>query len=158
MVNIGMYNEYSDENFGFDEEKIRSIVSCCLKLESLDFDCEVGVTFTDNEGIRELNREHRGIDKETDVLSFPMVEDVKNITPFDKNPENGNIYLGDIVISVPKAVSQAEEYGHSVEREIAFLTVHSMMHLFGYDHMEDEERAVMRQHEEAVLSELGILR
>ncbi len=140
------------ENCGFDEKKLEEIAECALSSEGYDFDCEIGVTFTDNEGIRELNREHRNIDRETDVLSFPMMES------FDNLNHGIDILLGDIVISLEKAAEQAEEYGHSFEREIAFLTVHSMMHLLGYDHMEEDERKIMREHEEAVLSKLGIER
>ena len=128
------------KNCGFDENKIQTIVKSCLESEMLEFDCEVGVTFTDNEGIRKLNYEHRDIDKETDVLSFPMIDDVACIGEFDINPENGMVYLGDIVISLEKADEQAKDYGHSFEREVSFLIVHSMMHLLGYDHMEEEEK------------------
>lgn len=158
-VIIELYNEQTAiKDCMFDEDKITEIVTACLKSEKLDFDCQVGVTFTDNEGIRELNLRHREIDRETDVLSFPMLDDISSISEVDKNPENGFVYLGDIVISLEKAEAQAEEYGHGFEREVAFLIVHSMMHLVGYDHMEDNQRAVMRQHEEKVLTELGILR
>ena len=146
------------KNHIFDAVKLKTVVEECLKSENLDFDCEVGVTFTDNEGIRELNREHRRIDRETDVLSFPMLLDVNDITEFDLNPENGMVYLGDIVISLEKAKEQSQEYGHSFEREVTYLTVHSMMHLFGYDHMDNTEKTVMREHEDAVLLNLGILR
>ena len=158
-INIVFFDEQEKtKDCGFDEKRIMDIVKACMVSENLEFDCEVGVTFTDNDGIRELNREHRDIDRETDVLSFPMLSDVNDISEFDINPENGLVYLGDIVISLEKAKEQSEEYGHTFQREIAYLTVHSMMHLFGYDHMEDGEKAVMREHEEAVLTELGILR
>ena len=158
-INIVFCDEQDKiKNCGFDENKMQTIVKSSLVSEKLEFDCEVGVTFTDNEGIRELNCEHRDIDRETDVLSFPMIDDVGSIGEFDINPENGMVYLGDIVISLEKADEQAKDYGHSFEREVSFLIVHSMMHLLGYDHIEEDERAVMREHEEAVLSELGILR
>lgn len=104
----------------------------------------VSVLVCDNAAIRELNAAWRKIDKETDVLSFPMEDD--------------GVMLGDIVLSLEKAYSQAEEYGHSPAREIGFLTVHSMLHLYGYDHMEEEERKEMRAMEEKILSEIGLLR
>lgn len=143
---------------GMTESRLEEIIVCCLEHENISYGCEVGVTFTGDEDIRNLNCEHRGIDRKTDVLSFPMLADAGNAGKTDINPETGLVYLGDIVISVETAVAQAEEYGHSVEREIAFLTVHSMMHLLGYDHIEGEERKVMRMHEEAVLNKLNITR
>ena len=158
-ITIDFYDEQDRiSDCGFDEEKIKIITKACLEAEKIGFDCEIGVTFTDNEQIRRLNCEHREIDRETDVLSFPMLSDVNDISELDMNPENGMVYLGDIVISLEKAAEQAEEFGHSFEREVSFLIVHSMMHLVGYDHIEDDERTVMREHEEAVLSNLGILR
>lgn len=105
---------------------------------------EVSVLICDNEAIRELNREWREIDKETDVLSFPMEDD----SPL----------LGDIVLSLEKAYEQAEAYGHSTAREIGFLTVHSMLHLYGYDHIEEEDRVEMRAMEEKILTDIGLLR
>ncbi len=105
---------------------------------------EVSVLITDNAGIRELNRTYRQIDRETDVLSFPMEDD--------------GLLLGDIVLSLEKAYAQAEEYGHSPAREMGFLTVHSMLHLYGYDHMEEEERVEMRRMEEKILAAMGLHR
>lgn len=105
---------------------------------------EVSVLVTDNAGIHALNREHRDIDRETDVLSFPM--------------EDGEGLLGDIVLSLEKAYAQAAEFGHSPTREVAFLTVHSMMHLFGYDHIEEDDRIKMRAMEEKILSGMGLMR
>ena len=107
---------------------------------------EVSVLITDNERIHELNREFRNVDKPTDVLSFPM------------DSEGDEAMLGDIVISLETALAQAEEYGHSLAREISFLTVHSMMHLFGYDHETDEDRTEMREMEEKVLTILKLPR
>ena len=112
------------------------------------------VTFTDNDGIREINKEYRDIDKETDVLSFPMTDEGEEFTV---NPETGCKMLGDIVISVEKALAQAEEYGHGFKREIAFLTVHSMLHLLGYDHEKsEEEEKEMFGKQEIVLEALGL--
>ena len=131
---------------------------CChavLELEQFKGSVEISVRFVDNEMIRELNREYRNIDRETDVLSFPLGED----GVYDVNPATGAYLLGDIVISVPKAMEQAEEFGHSLEREIGFLTVHSMLHLLGYDHVNGGLAAVrMREKEEQVLTQLGLKR
>ena len=131
---------------------------CCLASlvsEGIEADTEISVTFVDNARIRELNREFRGIDKETDVLSFPLLEkeELKTIDP------TLPLALGDIVISVEKAMEQAESFGHSIEREISFLTVHSMFHLLGYDHVDGGLAAVqMREKEEGVLAKLGLSR
>ena len=131
---------------------------CChavLVQENFEGSAEISVTFVDDEQIRELNKKHRDIDKSTDVLSFPLGEDGK----YDVNPETGAKILGDIVISMETAVRQAEEYGHPLQREVAFLTVHSMLHLLGYDHVNGGLEAVhMREKEEAVLTQLGLKR
>ena len=131
---------------------------CChavLELERFSGSAEISVRFVDNEMIRALNLQFRGIDSATDVLSFPLGEDGQ----YDVNPDTGAFLLGDIVISVPRAMEQAEEYGHSLEREIGFLTVHSTLHLLGYDHVEGGLQAVrMREKEEQVLSQLGLKR
>ncbi len=131
---------------------------CChavLVQENFEGSAEISVTFVDDEQIKELNKKHRDIDKSTDVLSFPLGENGK----YDVNPETGAKILGDIVISMETAVRQAEEYGHPLQREIAFLTVHSMLHLLGYDHVNGGLEAVhMREKEEAVLTQLGLKR
>lgn len=131
---------------------------CChavLLLEGFTGSAEISVRFVDNEMIRTLNAEYRNLDRETDVLSFPQGEN----GIYDQNPDTGAYVLGDIVISVQKAMEQAEEYGHSLEREIAYLTVHSMLHLLGYDHVDGGLEAVrMREKEEQVLSQLGLKR
>lgn len=141
---------------------IEHVLEQGAEMEELPFDAEVSVSFTDNEGIRRLNREQRGINRATDVLSFPMLEltpgVLAQIGPEDLDPETGRVYLGDIVISLERAAQQAEEFGHSLERETAFLAVHSLLHLLGYDHMNDEERQLMRRHEEAVLTALSLTR
>ena len=134
------------------------IKRCCnavLAYEKVEFPAEISVSFTDDEGIRQLNGSYRNKDSATDVLSFPMGED----GVYDKNEETGNYLLGDIVISMERAVEQAHLYGHSLERELGFLTVHSMFHLLGYDHEAGGlEARVMHEKEEAVLSELGLSR
>ena len=134
---------------------IRRSCVAVLRMEEFQGSAEVSVRFVDNEMIRELNKKYRNIDKETDVLSFPLGEN----GVYDVNPDTGAYLLGDIVISVQKAMEQAEEYGHSLEREIAFLSVHSMLHLLGYDHVNGGLEAVhMREKEEEVLTQLGLKR
>lgn len=128
---------------------------CChavLELEKFDGSAEVSVTFVDNERIHELNKQYRNIDRETDVLSFPLGEN----GVYDTNLDTGAKMLGDIVISVEKAVEQAELYNHPLQREIGFLTVHSMLHLLGYDHEAGGlEEVHMREKEETVLTQIG---
>ena len=131
---------------------------CChavLELEGFEGSAEVDVTLVDNDQIHRINLEQRGVDMPTDVLSFPLGENGK----YDVNPETGNFMLGDVVISLERAAAQAEEYGHSLQREIGYLTVHSMLHLLGYDHVDGGLEAVrMREKEEAVMSSVGLPR
>ncbi len=155
------------KNMNFDYEAlIKRVVEGCIDYEECPYESEVNVLFTDDEQIKQINKEYRGIDKPTDVLSFPSIE---YDTPGDFSrledeyaqcfhPESGELLLGDIVISVDRAQEQSVEYGHSMEREIAFLIAHSMFHLFGYDHMEDEERLVMEKKQNEVLDILQIRR
>lgn len=134
---------------------IRRACTAVLAEEGFLEPAEVDVSFVDDEQIRELNRDFRNIDKSTDVLSFPLGED----GVYDENPATGAKLLGDVIISVEHAVSQAEEYGHTLQREMAFLTVHSMLHLLGYDHVESEKDSeIMREKEEAVLIKMGLSR
>lgn len=160
-------NEGSYE-LGFDPEALaRQVVEQVLDMERCPYETEVELILTDGENIRRMNREFRGIDRETDVLSFPMT-DYPEPASFDFleteagddcfDPDTGELLLGDIVISVPRAREQAEEYGHSLKREYAFLIAHSMLHLLGYDHMSPEEAAVMEEKQEAALQALGITR
>ena len=115
--------------------------------------------FTDNEGIRVLNAQHRGIDRATDVLSFPMLEYDDDGEMFDDPGDiEDELCLGDIVISLERAAEQAEEYGHSFEREVGFLTVHSMLHLLGYDHMTEEEEKEMFGFQKEILTKMGLER
>lgn len=148
------------------ESIIKEVVEKSLDVENCPYEVELNVILTDNKGIQEINQEYRSIDAPTDVLSFPLID---YVTPSDFshveedtdsyfNPETGELLLGDIIISVEKVLSQAEEYGHSAKRELAFLVAHSMMHLFGYDHMEEEERLLMEKKQEYVLEELKIYR
>ena len=132
---------------------IRKACNATLEFEKFGNSAEVDVTLVDDEEIREINNEQRKIDSSTDVLSFPLGENGK----YDANPKTGALMLGDIVISVETALKQADLYGHGLEREIAFLTVHSMLHLLGYDHVNGGmEQAIMREKEEAVLDALGL--
>ncbi len=134
---------------------VRRCCNAALREEKFTEDAEIAVSFVDNKEIQELNAKYRGKDIPTDVLSFPLGEDGK----YDRNQETGALLLGDIVISLPKAVEQANFYGHSLQREIGFLTVHSMFHLLGYDHENGGIEAVrMREKEETVLTMLGIPR
>lgn len=115
--------------------------------------CELSVTFVGLDEIHELNREYRGVDRPTDVLSFPQFEDLT-----EDIPEVGEICLGDVVICREKAEEQAEEFGHSFERELVYLFTHSVLHLLGYDHMEEDEKKVMRQREEEIMEQIGLMR
>lgn len=140
-------------------EDIEHLIEICtaaaLEEEGIDDTAEVSVTLVDNEGIRELNKEHRNIDRETDVLSFPLGDD----DGYEVDPDNDAIMLGDIVISLEKAAQQAQEYGHSYRREVAFLITHSLFHLLGYDHVNsEEEEKEMFGKQEKVLDKLGITR
>ena len=133
------------------EKAIRGTLEC----EKFERDVVVSVTFTDNEGIREKNREFRDIDRATDVLSFPMYDMANGDLP----EEGMDCELGDIVLSLERAAEQAEEFGHSYERECAFLTVHSMLHLLGYDHVNSEEEdEEMRAHQRVIMTHIGLER
>ena len=138
---------------------IRRVIRTALAAEGVDFPCEIDVRLTDDAGIHALNREMRGVDRPTDVLSFPAFDLTPGVLPEegDADPGTGLVPLGDMVISMEKAAAQAEEYGHSRRRETAYLTVHSVLHLLGYDHLDEgAEKARMRGREEAILAELGM--
>ena len=133
---------------------IENVISEALKYEGVSDNTEISVTIVDNEEIRKINNKFRNIDRATDVLSFPLID-------FDNEdlPNDGSkIYLGDIIISIERAKEQANEYGHSLDREVGFLTAHSMLHLLGYDHMVPEEEKVMFAKQEEILSNLGFKR
>lgn len=133
----------------------------CLKDENFSRGCEINILLTDDENIRQINKQHRDIDMSTDVLSFPMA-DIKNgeiiSDQGDVDMDEGLLLLGDIVISVQTALKQSEDYGHSLERELAFLTAHGLFHLLGYDHMEKDEEIDMISKQEASLEKLGLIR
>ena len=141
------------------EKLIKDVAEGVLEFEEIDEKCEVNVMFADNEQIRGINREQRDIDRATDVLSFPFL-DAKNgdITVSDEDFYEGYLSLGDIVISLERAKEQAEEYGHSFEREVGFLMCHSMLHLLGYDHIDEADRVIMRKKEEKILKKLKLTR
>lgn len=153
--------------FNFHYKKLaEKVIIAAMDTEDFPYEAEVNLTLVDNERIREINADFRQIDRATDVLSFPLIDyeepgDFSVIETAGEevvNPDTEEVMLGDIVISVDKVLEQAQEYGHSVKREYAFLIVHSMLHLFGYDHMEPEEAAVMEQHQKQILDCLKIYR
>lgn len=134
---------------------IRRCCTAVLRMENFEGSAEVSVTFVDDEGIREMNRRFRENDSATDVLSFPLGENGE----FDVNQDTGCKELGDIVISVERAEKQAQEFGHTFQREMGYLTVHSMLHLLGYDHVNGGlEQTIMREKEEEALGSLGLTR
>ena len=148
------------------EETAALVCEAVLEEEHCPYETQVSLILTDNAGIRDVNRECRGVDSETDVLSFPNLDFVREgVFDIDEteeadyfDPDTGELILGDIMISVDKVYEQAEKYGHSVRREFAFLLAHSMLHLCGYDHMEDEERLVMERKQDEILTGLGMTR
>lgn len=147
------------------KETAELIIETVLDYEQCPYEAEVNLLLTTDEEIREMNREHRQIDRATDVLSFPMVDyetpgDLSGVEerPDVFDPESGELMLGDIVISKDRLILQAEEYGHSVKREYAFLIAHSMLHLLGYDHMEEDERLIMEQRQREIMEKAGIPR
>ena len=131
---------------------VRRCCNAVLRMENFQGAAEVSVTFANNEQIHELNKMHRNVDAPTDVLSFPMGEDGK----YDIDPATNAKILGDIVISMEKAVEQAERFGHTLQREVGYLTAQSMLHLLGYDHEEPLEKVHMREKEELVMTQLGL--
>lgn len=164
-MTIQFEQEYEkDLGIPYEELAGRVIISS-LDYEKCPYEAEISVTLTDNNGIHAINREFRNIDAPTDVLSFPMIE-YEAAGEFDFleneddcfNPETGELLLGDILISLDKVEEQALLYGHSAEREFAFLVAHSMLHLMGYDHINPDEAAVMEVKQEAILAGMGLER
>lgn len=146
-----VYYDDRQDNITITEDMkdlIKKSIKAVLKVEELDDDVEVSVSFVGDEEIRDLNRDYRGVDKSTDVLSFPM----------DDEFIIDNRILGDVIINTRRVMEQAEELGHSHERELSYLTVHSVLHLLGYDHMEDEDKIEMREREKLSMKELEIYR
>lgn len=140
------------------KETAELMIKTVLEHEGCPYEAQVELLLTTDEEVHMMNREHRGIDRPTDVLSFPMLDvrtpgDLSGVEemPDAFDPESGELMLGDIVISKDKVIAQAEEYGHSLKREYAFLIAHSMLHLLGYDHMEDDERLLMEQRQREIM-------
>ena len=149
-----------------EQEVAEAVISETLDYEDCPYEVQVNIILTSNDEIQQINLEQRGVDAPTDVLSFPMIEyaypsdftvlEADGMSCFE--PETGELILGDIVISVDKVIEQAEKYNHGVKREYAFLIAHSMLHLFGYDHMDEVERENMELRQDEILNRLGITR
>lgn len=153
--------------FDFDYRKLaEEVITFALDHEGFPYETEVNLTLVNNDSIQEINKEHRQIDKPTDVLSFPMLfyeaagdfANIEDNLEDNFNPDTGEVLLGDIIISVPKVIEQAKAYGHTVKREYAFLIVHSVLHLLGYDHMTATDAAFMENKQKSILNEMNILR
>ena len=143
------------------EDHVKRVILTALAAQGMNLPCEINVLLTDDAGIQALNKRMRGIDQATDVLSFPMFDIPEGYLPsaLCSDPDTGLIALGDMCISMERARAQAAEFGHSLEREVSYLTVHSVLHLLGYDHTDEGVRkARMREREEAILAELGLTR
>lgn len=165
-----LYTENRQEKLEVTEEFIGKISKICdfaLGEEGMVIPYQISLLFVDDEEIREINLETRNIDRATDVLSFPMLDyekgkvykDIYTNFEFDETFKDGEeLVLGDMVLSLERALEQSKEYGHSYEREVCYLVVHSILHLLGYDHMEEEEKMIMRKREEEILNKLNITR
>jgi len=152
------YERYDVRNY-YARVIIKRCIAAVLKYQGVTVPCEINVMITDNEGIRAINKASRDIDKSTDVLSFPMFTFAPGLLPDDwdeyLDPETGLCPLGDMAISVERAAEQAKEFGHSVKREIGYLTIHSMLHLLGYDHLDEgPQKAQMRKREEEIAQQI----
>ena len=152
VVEIEYLDVAENENY---EKTIEKVLKECFKVENLEkYNYYVSIILTNNKNIKEINNKYRNIDKETDVLSFPMFEKNEILIKNDDIEE----VLGDIMISIEKVQAQAEEYGHSFERELSYMVVHGFYHIIGYDHMVEEDKKVMREKEENILNRLEIKR
>lgn len=150
MINV-LYDDRQDY-IEITEENIHAIekaIATTLEAEELHNNYEISVSFVTNNEIQQLNRDYRHVDKETDVLSFPLD---------DEDVSGGVVMLGDIIISTQKVLEQAKELGHSNEREMLYLVVHSMLHLLGYDHIKSEDKEVMREHEKIIMKKLQVFK
>lgn len=165
-MSLNIENEYGDINISDYDKVIYDVVIGALGFIKCPYECEVSVLLTDNDGIKEINNYQRNINAPTDVLSFPLI-DYKEPGNFDIvdesicdyfNPETGELLLGDIVISIDRVYEQARSYNHSKTRELAFLTAHSMLHLFGFDHVDEAEREKMEDLQDQILNEKGYTR
>ncbi len=159
MVEFIFENETDEEIPEKQLEELKRVAEAIMEGEACNFDAEISLTFTDNDGIHEINKEYRGIDRATDVLSFPMLEFGEEETDAEFETEEGLVMLGDIVISIERAREQAKELNHSLRREMAFLTAHSMLHLLGWDHVDNSERETyMIEKQNEALTKLGLTR
>ncbi len=151
---LGEYEEYITQD---TLDNIQKVCDKILESENIKGNFEVSLSFVNDEEIRELNNEYRQIDAKTDVLSFPLIE-IEEFNDLKEHEPMIPVLLGDIIISLPTALEQSKEYNHSLNREISFLTCHSMFHLLGYDHIEESEAEAMELKQEEILSQLGITR
>ncbi len=161
-----LFEENVNVDFNFDFELIaKSVIDKALNSEKFPYEVEISLTFVNAQEIREINKNFRDIDRETDVLSFPLIE-YNTLGDYEfieddlalQNPDTGDIMLGDIVLCIDKVKSQAKLYGHSEKREYAFLIAHSMLHLLGYDHIDDSDRIIMENKQDEILNSLNITR
>ncbi|WP_251861870.1 rRNA maturation RNase YbeY [Clostridium sp. Marseille-Q2269] len=163
-----IYLDNRQDKINIDEEfqnKIKEIIDYALKEEKVNINYEISVVFIDNNNIKEINKDYRNIDKVTDVLSFPMLDyeegkvfkDLYVDYEFDESDlDEGKLVLGDIALSLERAEEQSREFGHSFLREACYLTIHSVLHLLGYDHIKEDEKVVMRQREEEILKNFNL--
>lgn len=164
-MTINIEWEYEKDSLPDGEALIRRVIEAAIDYEDCPYEVQVEVLVTDNESIHQINLDSRGIDAPTDVLSFPTITydtpgDFSGVEddPMLFEPESGELMLGDMVISMDKVREQAAAYGHTQQRELAFLTAHSMFHLMGYDHMEEDERLLMEEKQRGLLDQMGITR
>ena len=162
-----LLEEETEVSFDFDHKTLANeVIMAACDAEKCPYEAEVNLTLVDNDCIHEINREYRQIDRPTDVLSFPMqtyeapadFSHAEDCVEDNFNPDTGELLLGDIILSVDKVREQAAAYGHSEKREFAFLILHSMLHLFGYDHETEQEREAMEARQRSILDDLGITR
>ena len=162
-----LLEEETEVSFDFDHKTLANeVIEAACDAENCPYEAEVNLTLVDNYSIHEINREYRQIDRPTDVLSFPMqtydapadFSHAEDCVEDNFNPDTGELLLGDIILSVDKVKEQAAAYGHSEKREFAFLILHSMLHLFGYDHETEQEREAMEARQRSILDDLGIMR
>ena len=162
-----LLEEETEVSFDFDHKTLANeVIEAACDAENCPYEAEINLTLVDNDSIHEINREYRQIDRPTDVLSFPMqtydapadFSHAEDCVEDNFNPDTGELLLGDIILSVDKVKEQAAAYGHSEKREFAFLILHSMLHLFGYDHETEQEREAMEARQRSILDDLGIMR
>ena len=162
-----LLEEETEVSFDFDHKTLANeVIEAACDAENCPYEAEVNLTLVDNDSIHEINREYRQIDRPTDVLSFPMqtydapadFSHAEDCVEDNFNPDTGELLLGDIILSVDKVKEQAAAYGHSEKREFAFLILHSMLHLFGYDHETEQEREAREARQRSILDDLGIMR